>query len=433
MSHLLDNTDQDPATAGGGHHQNGETMIQLGSDGHAHESGSTVGPSPSLLRELAKEGFAAEELKQAGVDLRSLTVVGFKLGQLRDAGFNPSEFKDAGWTLDELQTEGFSAEELKQAGFDITSMEAAGFSLKQLKYAGFDAAAFKNLKNFRYGVAELKKAGFSAKEIIEAGQPTREKDDIESPHHTEVRELIVSRIRSGHIFGHTWNEFFGFFAPYGTRNSFWNRLKSSPMLRHIFLFRSDYIQEIGSKTLTEETPSPFITASDVDSSVNNCALICALLIGIPAGLVSNMGSSELYTNMITSGGFFNLPSCTLANLQNSTFTFDSCIDSFKVSYRSLVVCIILSFYTSIFSLLLAVMYYMCRPAESYNIASHLTLLEAFTLEVRKRIRAEMLLSDPKSKKSHPTVPFVDRVTETEVFLKASHLAQNEAEEQKNQE
>jgi muramidase (phage lysozyme) len=60
------------------------------------------------------------------------------------------------------------------------------------------------------------------------------------------------------------------------------------MLRHIFVFSPDFVDEIASKTLSQESPSPQITAGDVDSSVNNCALICALLIGIPAGLVGNM-------------------------------------------------------------------------------------------------------------------------------------------------
>jgi hypothetical protein len=192
---------------------------------------------------------------------------------------------------------------------------------------------------------------------------------------------------------------------------------------------------MASKTLLQETPSPQITASDVDSSVNNCALICALLIGIPAGLVGNMGDSDLYTNMITSGSFFSVKNCTASNWGSYASPEDSafgCVASFKFGYSWLVGFTIASFYTNVFSLLLAVMYYMCRPSESYNISSNVTLLEAFTLEVRKRIRAERYLSGPESEKL-PTVPFDNPVVETEVFLKASHLAQNEAEEQKNQE
>ena len=421
-----------------------DSAIAVG-DRHTDSLDAQIGVrlSPSLLGELVKAGFTAEELKQAGFPLQSLKDAGFNLRQLKDAGYDPSEFKDAKYTLDqllELKAFGFTAEELRQAGFDLSSMQAAGFNPKQLKHAGFNAAAFK--KDLKYGVAELKTAGFTAQEIIEAEQDTRKKEivchiksagiaTIESQYHKEVRDLVKSRTRSGHIFGHTWYEFFGFFAPYGTRNSFWSRLKESPMLRHIFVFSPDYIQVIGSKTLLQETPSPQITVSDVDSSVNNCALICALLIGIPAGIVSNMGSSELYTNMITSGSFWGVADCTESMLKKSTLP-GACIESFKAGYSSLVLSTTASFYTNIFSLLLAVMYYMCRPSEAYNISSSATLLEAFTLEVRQKIRDERHQNGPESGRL-PTVPFDNPAAETEVFLKASHLAQNEAEEQKNQE
>jgi len=134
MSLLLDGTD--PATANGDRHQM-ISSIQHGSD-------AQVEPSSSLLNELVKAGFAAEELKQAGFKLRSLVSAGFTIGQLKDAGFHPSELKDAEFTLDNFKDAGFTPEELRQAGFVISSMQAAGFNPKQLKRAGFDAAAFKN-------------------------------------------------------------------------------------------------------------------------------------------------------------------------------------------------------------------------------------------------------------------------------------------------
>jgi hypothetical protein len=409
------------------------SLISLGSD-------AQVEPSSSLLEELVKAGFAAEELKQAGFKVRSLVSAGFTIGQLKDAGFRPSELKDAEFTLDNFKDAGFTPEELRQAGFVISSMQAAGFNPKQLKRAGFDAAVFKN--ELRCSVAQLKAAGFTAKEIVEVEHPAgKHEPEIVSRHHTEVKDLISERIRSGHIFGDTWYEFFGFFAPFGTRNSFWSRLKSSPMLRHIFVFSPDFVDEIASKTLSQESPSPQITAGDVDSSVNNCALICALLIGIPTALVCNMGDSDLYTNMITSGSFYFVKNCTESNWGSYASPEDSafwCVASFKHAYSWMAGFTIASFYTNIFSLLLAVMYYMCRPSESYRISSNVTLLEAFTLEVRKRIRAERYAtpSGPESERLHKnlhTVPFDDPVVETEIFLKASYLAQNEAEEQKNQE
>jgi hypothetical protein len=80
---------------------------------------------------------------------------------------------------------------------------------------------------------------------------------------------------------------------------------------------------------------------------------------------------------------------------------------------------------------MAVLYYMCRPSESYNISSSITLLEAFTQEVRQRIRRER--SSAAESEKAPSVPFDDPILESEVFFKASFLAQNESEEQKNQE
>jgi len=76
------------------------------------------------------------------------------------------------------------------------------------------------------------------------------------------------------------------------------------MLRHISVFSPDFVDEIASKTPVARVAQPPDHGRRRHSSVNNCALICALLIGIPAGLVGNMGDSDLYTNMITSGSFY---------------------------------------------------------------------------------------------------------------------------------
>ena len=87
------------------------------------------------------------------------------------------------------------------------------------------------------------------------------------------------------------------------------------MIRHIFVHESSFVEKMKTESLFDEAPSPQITASDVDSAVNNCALICALLISIPAGLISNMGQSDFYVNLITSGqlvGFKNL-NCIVSN------------------------------------------------------------------------------------------------------------------------
>jgi hypothetical protein len=109
-----------------------------------------------------------------------------------------------------------------------------------------------------------------------------------------------SKVSSGLIFEETWFEMISFFFPFGSKNSFLNRLLSSPMFRHIFAYDSNFIPAMSRKTLLDESPSPQVTVSHVDSAVNNCALICALLISIPAGIISDMGSSELFDYMVIS-------------------------------------------------------------------------------------------------------------------------------------
>ena len=53
------------------------------------------------------------------------------------------------------------------------------------------------------------------------------------------------------------------------------------------------------------------------------------------------------------------------------------------------------------------------------------------MEVRHKIRKARHPTGPESEKS-PSEPFENPALESEVFFKASFLAQNEAEEQKNQ-
>ena len=200
------------------------------------------------------------------------------------------------------------------------------------------------------------------------------------------------------------------------------------MIRHIFIHDTEFVHGMSTKTLAEEAPSPAVCVSDVDSSINNCALICALMISIPSGLVTGSLNSEGFGAMMASGGYSALGNCTKAAIEKSTFT-ESCNDNFEFAFSSLIVYIFASFYSNIFSLLIAVCYYMCRPAESYNIASRITLFEAFTLEVRRSIRNQRY---PSESDKSPEEPFENPILEAEVFNKASFFALNEAEEQKNQ-
>jgi len=389
------------------------------------ESNSIGGRPLFSLQELVDAGFSAEELKRAGFDLRSLKNAGFNFKQLKEAGFDASAFKSDGYDLSQLKSAGFAAEELKEAGFDFSSLKEIGFHPSALRIAGFDASTF---KSNRCSLAEIKRAGFTAKELAFSAAPDEIR--IDSEHHDAIAQLIRDRVRSGRIFGQTWREFFEFFAPFGTKNSFWNRLCKSPMIRHIFVHDSNFVDEFGHHHLTDESPSARITVNDVDASVNSCALICALLISIPSGLVSNMADSDFYTKMMIIGwGRTEQELCPAPDFTNPS---SKCFKEFERIFDFLTNMVLASFYFNIFVLLLAVLYYMCRPAESYNNSSLLTLLEAFTLEVRARIRRERHGTGPESEKL-PSQPFDSSSLESEVFFKASLLAQNEAEEQKNQE
>ena len=390
------------------------------------ESNSIGGPPLFSLQELVDAGFSAKELKQAGFDLRSLKTAGFNFEQLKEAGFDASAFKSDGYDLSQLKSAGFTAEELKEAGFDFSSLKEIGFDPSALRIAGFDASTF---KSNGCSLAEIKRAGFTAKELAFSAVPGENRMQ-DSAHHCAVEQLIRDRVRSGRIFGQTWREFFAFFAPFGTQNSFWNRLCKTSMIRHIFVHNSKFVDELGKRDLIEESPSALITVSDVDASVNSCALICALLISIPSGLVNQMAESDFYTTLMMNGwGRTEQELCPAPDFTNPS---SNCSKEFLSTFHILTMVVLASFYCNIFVLSLVVFYYMCRPAESYNNSSLLTLLEAFTLEARKRIRKERHANGPESEKL-PSQPFESSNLESEVFLKASFLAQNEAEEQKNSE
>jgi hypothetical protein len=67
--------------------------------------------------------------------------------------------------LGHLKEVGFTAKECKEADFGFASLQTAGFDAKQLKEAGFNASEFKN-HGTMVTLAELKNAGFTAREIL---------------------------------------------------------------------------------------------------------------------------------------------------------------------------------------------------------------------------------------------------------------------------
>ena len=222
--------------------------------------------------------------------------------------------------------------------------------------------------------------------------------------------------------------FVGFFAPFGTKNSFCNRLIFSPMFRHFFVY---------DVTLAGSA----LTVADVDSAVNNCALICALLLGVPTGIMASMGSTpDAWVNLMQNdlfgvggGGMQCLPIAT--NTTNTTDVAYSpqCTDLFKARARFMFAWIVVSFYSALFILITAVLYYMCRPSECYKTTPMDELLAQCTKEVRKKIRMERHESSEESQKSSPETPFSSCNEEMEVFLKAKFMAKHKGEGEKNKE
>jgi hypothetical protein len=249
-------------------------------------------------------------------------------------------------------------------------------------------------------------------------------------HHQEIAKLMKQRVESASIFGQTWKSILGFFAPYGTDNCFWNRLKKSPSFRHLFIYNHTSLRKLVETPLSEVADVAPLTVTDVDSFVNTSALVCALLLSIPSSIMSAVGgqpdSWQAYVEGMTdrnSGAQCALPFSEL------------CLHEFKNNFEGLHVFVITCFYSCLLTLFLAFCYYMCRPAESCNTSSFTTLLGAFTLEVRDSIRSEKRgLSDTDATTEvSPQKPFSSAIEELEVFMKANVLATAELEEQKNQE
>jgi hypothetical protein len=263
----------------------------------------------------------------------------------------------------------------------------------------------------------------------------------DSEAHNEIKALMIARADTGEIFGSNWKEHLGFFMPFGTKNSFWARLTKSATFQHLFAYDHEFVETLKrfrSFSLTVEIPSPRITVHDVDATVNNCALICALLLGVPMSIVSNFagGNSDGWIDWMRAMHDTSHRAATWNYICDATDANYSevCLKIFERTFMNFFGWVTVSFYAALFTLITAVVYYMCRPSESCNNTSLNTLLDACTLEVRKKIRETRC----KAGEEHqviidPKIPFDSWGEETEVFLKAKFMAKAESEEQCNQE
>jgi hypothetical protein len=262
-----------------------------------------------------------------------------------------------------------------------------------------------------------------------------------SVHHAAFQQLMRDKLESGLIFGSSWRSFFGFFAPFGTSNSFWSRLQKSPSFKHLFVYDESVLDKCVDASISAELGRGRVRVADVDAVVNNTSLICALVISIPLMIMGELGSNnENWSSLMQSlqdkstGAPFCLPS------SNSSFLYSTfCTSLFSFYYKRLFLSTILCFYTACASLFMAVYYYMCRPSEGSNCMSMMELFEAFKIEVRDNFRrqrqTQQLGAHSKSDlgTDAQVAEVLRRLEDNEVMFHAKFLAENKMQELKNHE
>jgi hypothetical protein len=203
---------------------------------------------------------------------------------------------------------------------------------------------------------------------------------LSPPLDSEHRQEIAKAEKENPSAVCTLLNFVGFFAPFGTKNSFWNRLTTSPMFQHFFVRKKDSVSAL--------------TVVDVDSAVNNCALICALLLSVPTGIMGSMGSTpDAWINLMQNGVGVDCP--PMATNTTDVAYSPKCTDLFKGRSRFMFDWIIISFYSSLFTLITAVLYYMCRPSECYT-TSEQPSMDQLLEDCTKEVSEGHLSFNPKS-------------------------------------
>jgi len=98
----------------------------------------------------------------------------FTLGQAEDLcekGEMAAELRKAGFTAKQLKEAGYNDTQLFQAGFNAMQLKDAGYNLTQLKEVGYNAT---QLKEEGCSLKELRTAGYSARELGTAGCSLKE-------------------------------------------------------------------------------------------------------------------------------------------------------------------------------------------------------------------------------------------------------------------
>ena len=252
---------------------------------------------------------------------------------------------------------------------------------------------------------------------------------IDSDAHKEIRKGMMQTVHRAHMWPTSLFRWITFLAPFGTENGFWARLKMSVTFRHLLSYDQDFLaalQKLEKSSLKAEYPCAQIAVGDVDTAVNNAALISALMLGVPMGILSSMsGNQDGWLDLL---GSHKTPDGGRCAQPYSELCFNYLFGRYQALYLTSTIC----FYSALFSLITAIVYYLCRPSESSNVSSMNALVRACTLEIRKEIREQRSGSEDR-KAVDPAIPFATWGEELEVFTKAKFMAKHEAAEQMNME
>ena len=203
----------------------------------------------------------------------------------------------------------------------------------------------------------------------------------------------------------------------------------SVTFRHLLAYDKDFLaalQSLEKSSLKAQYPCAQIAVCDVDTAVNNAALISALMLGVPMGILGSMsGNQDGWLDLV---GSHKTPDGTRCTLPYSEF----CFDYLFRRYQALYLTVTISFYSALFTLITAIVYYLCRPSESSNVSSMNALVRAFTLDIRKEIREQRSALEDQNALD-PARPFATWGEELEVFTNAKFMAKNQAAEQMNME
>lgn len=132
-----------------------------------------AGCDPEKIRQLQVQGVSAKRIKDLnGCSAQALRSAGYDVNALTDAGFTPTELSSAGFSADEIKNALATVgdEALKAAGCDpakLKELATKGVSAKRIRE--INGCSIANLKQAGFGAKELAEAGFDPKSLKDAG------------------------------------------------------------------------------------------------------------------------------------------------------------------------------------------------------------------------------------------------------------------------